>query len=100
MAGQWQSVELAQNGYRRTVVAPAQTGRDTCNRYILGVLDAKLGEFLAYETRCLKLPEPQLRSAEDLLGDVDDPVAPPVNGGLGGGLQRDRAGHSVYVSSE
>ena len=100
MAGQWQSVELAQNGYRRTVVAPAQGGGNARYRNVLSVLDAKLGEFFAYETRCLELPEPQLRSTEGLLGDVDDPIAPPVNGGLGGGLQRDRAGHSVYVSSE
>ena len=100
VAGQRQSVELPQNCCRRAVVSTPQTRGDAGDCHILGVLDAELGEFLANETGSLVLPEPQLRSAEGLLGDIGDPITPPIYGDLGSGLQRLRTGHSVNVSSE
>ena len=82
MSRKRQSVELSQQRYRGAVVASAKARGDAGNRDVLGVLDSQLGELIVDETGCLELSEAQLGAAERLLGDVDDPLAPPVDGGL------------------
>ena len=95
VAGHRQGIELAQDGDRRAVVAAAQGGGNARERHVVCVLDAKLVELLADEAGSLELAEAQFRAAKRPLGDVDDPVAPPVDGGLGSGLERLGSGHSA-----
>ena len=100
VAGHRQRVELAQYGHRRAIVAAAQAGGDARDRHVICVLDSQFVELLADEAGSLKLAEAQFGTTQGLFGDVDDPVAATVDGGLGGGLQGLGTGHSAYVSSE
>ena len=95
VAGHAQAVHLADYRDAGAGTASRQTALDARDRDARLVLDAKLGHAAGDEARCLDLPEPGLRVAEDGLGDVDEPLPPHVDGGDGGGLQRLDGGQAM-----